>query len=193
MPTISLTTFIDFVSKSGTPKMTVVRNAKAQEGNYRPSTDFWRYLRERIIEYHDFIDGALVLVSDRNRLNNFPSAIAQYKKFLGNKSLTWFAPSRIDWSNGNLDIRINPELGLEWGSNKHIIKLYFKKEPLSKTRADLVTTLLQNTLPHDPTIYDYCLLDIQANKLYSSNGAPPNLMPLLVGEALSFGNIWPSL
>ena len=41
---ISLTSFIDFVTKAGTPKMTVVKNIK--QGDYAPAMDFYRPLRE---------------------------------------------------------------------------------------------------------------------------------------------------
>jgi len=53
VPTISLTSFVDFVSKAGTPKLTVVKNAKQQlaEG-YDPATDFYKAIRDGIIGMH---------------------------------------------------------------------------------------------------------------------------------------------
>jgi len=41
VPEISLTTFVDFVIASGTPRLTCVRNAKKQYGEYyQPAFDY---------------------------------------------------------------------------------------------------------------------------------------------------------
>ncbi len=42
---VSLTTFVDFVSKSGTPKITVVRRFKRGDA-YRPAFDFYKPVRD---------------------------------------------------------------------------------------------------------------------------------------------------
>jgi len=53
MPAISLTTFVDFVIKSGTPRITYVRKTKQLYGQgYSPARDFWKPLRDRIVEMH---------------------------------------------------------------------------------------------------------------------------------------------
>ena len=44
---ISLTEFVDFVAKSGTPKLTVVRTVKDRHAvGYDPKTDFDKPLRD---------------------------------------------------------------------------------------------------------------------------------------------------
>jgi len=53
MPEISLTKFVDFVIKSGTPKMTQVRAIKKRRvDGYDPSHDYYRKLRDGIVELH---------------------------------------------------------------------------------------------------------------------------------------------
>lgn len=48
---ISMTPFVDFVVASGTPKLTAVKKAKAQyQSEYDPATDFYKPLRECIID-----------------------------------------------------------------------------------------------------------------------------------------------
>ena len=45
MPEISLTDFVDFVIKAGSPKLTKVREL-VNRGGYSPAFDFWKTLRE---------------------------------------------------------------------------------------------------------------------------------------------------
>jgi len=51
MINISLTDFIDYVSKVGTSKFTVVNKIHSRE-EYHPVFDFWKALREGIIDLH---------------------------------------------------------------------------------------------------------------------------------------------
>ena len=54
MSKISLTTFADIVSLSGIPKSTKTRSALEQmREEYKPSTDYYRQVRESIINLHE--------------------------------------------------------------------------------------------------------------------------------------------
>jgi hypothetical protein len=49
IPTVSLTTFVDFVAATGTTRITRVRSAKTYyEQGYAPERDFYKPLRDRI-------------------------------------------------------------------------------------------------------------------------------------------------
>lgn len=145
MPEISLTDFVDFVAKSGSPKLTLVRQLKSR-GDYDPVEDFWRKLRMGIVEFHEkskeksWLDGITAGLTDIKKIKNYPNVIAQYKSFLGRKAITWFKPPFIHWKHGGLDVRVNPELGLVINGKRHIVKLYFKNAPLTKNKADGVTS-----------------------------------------------------
>jgi hypothetical protein len=51
MPKLSLTDFVDIVSKSGTPKSTKVAQVKHRPP-YSPATDFYKPLRDEITQVH---------------------------------------------------------------------------------------------------------------------------------------------
>lgn len=114
---ISLTDFIDFVSKVGTTKFTKVKEVKNREP-YHPAFDFWKPLREKIIEIHEngknknLLDEVLKDLTDKNKIGLYPHLIAQYKSFLGRKKTEWISPPFVDWKTGDLRIKINPEIGL---------------------------------------------------------------------------------
>ena len=51
MERVSLTYFIDFVMKAGTPKLTAVRDFKERD-KYEPFADFYKSAREALILAH---------------------------------------------------------------------------------------------------------------------------------------------
>lgn len=199
MPEISLTDFVDYVAKSGGPRLTHVKALK-KRGQYDPAQDFWRGLRKAIIEYHEkghtnkgWLDGVTAALTDTKKKNNYPNAIASYKTFLGKKGITWFKPHRTLWQHGGLDIRTNPELGLVINGVRHHVKLYFKGAPIRKDKADMILLLLQQGLPKTKAGDRFALLDVQAAKLFSADSPDQDLLPLLHGEATSFAAIWNAL
>lgn len=196
---ISLTDFVDFVSKSGTSKLTKVKQIKDRP-TYNPAFDFWKKMRDEIILFHkeskknkDCFDEILLKLVDKKKLGRYPDVIGGYKKFLGKKTITSFKVYKTVWTNNDLEVRINPELGLIINNKKYIIKLYFKSEKLSKARVDIILLLLKERYKVELTKgIDVAILDIQNNKLITSKSIK-NIMPLLIGEANSFETIWKTL
>ena len=90
MAKISLTDFVDIVSKAGRPKATKVRQVK-ERPDYEPAFDFYKALREHIVEVHssgggkEIISDVMVSISDPKKIKNYPELLAGYKKWLGRK------------------------------------------------------------------------------------------------------------
>jgi len=196
---ISLTDFVDFVSKSGGSKLTKVKQIKNRD-DYHPATDFYKALREGIIAVHrkdgskaelnDLMNG----LTDEKKIKNYPDAIAGYKKFWGNKKFTWFQPPAKHWKNGDVDIKINPELGLEYEDKFIVIKLYMKAEKLTKDRVTQILSLLESQLRKrvEPEVL-FCVLDVKNAKLFINESKDSSFLPLLEGEVRSFETIWKAI
>jgi len=200
MPTISLTHFVDFVSKAGTPKLTVVKNAKQQLAEeYDPATDFYKALRDGIISVHRkglpkaALDGLLHGLTDKKKITGYPPLVTGYKKFLGKKQIAWFAPPHDDWSHDGLTVSVNPELGLTINGTHHVVKLYFKAEKLTKLRTEIVTQLMEVVLGNCKKPLAFAILDVRNAKLFLSSGVNAGLIALLQGEAASFAQIFASV
>jgi len=200
-PLISLTDFVDFVVKSGRPKLTVVKQIKSRD-QYATFEDFWRRLRTAIVEYHknghsdksefdDIID--TLNPNDSPKQTAYPIAIKAYKKFLGRKKLAWIDPPRNVWTAGGINVSVNPEIGLEINGQKTLIKLYFKKEKLIKAKADLILALMQEGLPDLEKGTHVAILDVREAKLFEATKPQTSLLPLLYGEAVNFATIWREL
>ncbi len=199
MISISLTDFIDYVSKVGSTKFTKVTEIH-NRNTYQPAFDFWKTLREGIVEFHKNgyekkqLDKILNELTDKKKHNRYSELIELYKSFLGRKNIEWFDPPFKEWKTSDLRVRLNPELGLVINEKLYVIKLYFKAEKLSQVKADLILLLLNSKLKKgDFKDVTFSVLDIGRKKLYDKTKLSHNHISLLEGEALSFINIWNSL
>lgn len=197
-----MTVFVDYLVKAGTPKQTVVKQAKSQASvDYDPSHDFWKVLRDGIVDMHKHGRPVATLaqlqasIAHPPKLNRYPAAIAGYKKWLGKKKTTWFAPPRGTFSSGGLDISVNPELGLEittknGQSQRHVIKLYFKETKPKKQMVEAAIALMAHTLgPKVKSNAEFCLLDVERHTMWCSP-IKRNVVPLLHAEAAGFAVMW---
>ena len=197
MPEISLTDFVDFVIKSGTPKLTKVRSIK-NRGKYNPAFDFWRRMRGGIQEWHrtgssdkSQLNALVELCPDLKKIGRYHAALRGYKKFLGRKRLAWFDPPSQDWTYRALTVRVNPELGLKIDGKPCLIKLYFKDEPLSKLRVDAVIDLMNmSLLTQAPRGCTSAVLDVSSGKIFAGSATQADSEILLKGEAVAFAEMW---
>lgn len=196
---ISLTDFVDFVCKAGSSKLTKVKQLK-NRGEYSPATDFYRILRDGIIEIHQKrwdpkeLKNILVALTDAKKKANYSTAIDGYKRFWGKKTLIYFTPPSQQWNVGDVNVRINPELGLRIGGKSYVVKLYFKSDKISKDKIDQILTLMEDRLRKDvDSGVQMAILDVKNAKLYSKKDDDLSLLPLLDGEVISFETIWKSV
>jgi hypothetical protein len=196
---LSLTDFVDFVCKSGSTKLTKVKQIKNRE-DYSPATDFYKALREGIQGIHrkngkkKELKAILDSVSDPKKIKNYAESIEGYKKFWGRKEPVWFEPPMKHWIVGELDVRINPELALEFDGKKFLIKLYFKSDKLSKEKITQVLTLMESELRSEVDAdVNMAILDVKNGKLFIKEDRDLTLLPLLKGEAMSFEIMWDGL
>ena len=201
MPQISLTDFVDIVSTSGTPKATKVKIVK-QRPEYSPMTDFYRRIREFIIETHrenyekEHMDECLVGLTDKKKETAYPTIVFGYKKWWGTKSLIWFSPPHRLYSSHGIDVSVNPELGLEINGTPHLIKLYFKADKLTKNRVDIITHLMSIVLSEScpsPSETIMSVLDIRRSKLIAPTVPISILNGILEAELAYIQALWPEL
>lgn len=172
MPRITLTDFVDIVSAAGTHKATKVRE-KLSRDEYHPAKDFYKKVREKIIEVHrdnlpkEELSKTIYQITDIKKLKIYPEIIASYLAWCGKKKFKWFEPSSATISKESLEISINPELGLEIKESPHLVKLYFKSDPLSKSKADIIMQIMEMYLSENsPEGTVMSILDIPRKKLF---------------------------
>jgi hypothetical protein len=196
---ISLSDYIDFISKSGLQRLTKV-NGLLGRPSYHPSTDFYKSIREEIVEQlkegggKDQLNTFLEAFTHSKKYSRFQPLVKGYLKFLGKKKIEWFKPPVSHWNYKSLSVRMNPELGIGFDDQKYIIKLYFKSVPLQKTDVEILLWMMNQTLANGIfSGYKCALLDVERSKLHYQNKFASPISALIEGEAESFIKIWEGL
>lgn len=199
MASVTLTTFMDYVVASGTRKITLVKNAKTQyKRGYDPRTDFYKPLREGIIEMHrdgydlSHLDGVLSRMTDAKKLTSYPKCIEGYAACLEGKRVDYSVCKPKKWASGGLEVRVNPELLLTIDGEPYMMKLYFKADPIPRGAVAPMLRMIQLAIPRS-TKAKPAILDLQHGKLHTRNQLDPTLDALLQAEAASFALLWETL
>ena len=197
MVTISMTTFVDFVLKSGIPQLTFARKAKQEYQNgYHPTRDHYKQLREYIVTLHenhegkDGFDKFLSGLTNQQKVSSYPVCIEGYKRWWGRKNIEWTGPTTVEWTYDRLIVRVNPELGVLIDGQPHIIKLYFKSDKPSKSRLETMFHLLQHATDREPGGTKLGILDVRRGHLYSASREVLGIEQLLAGQAAAFQTMW---
>lgn len=198
---MTLTSFVDVTAKTGLAKTNAILRLKEQhEAGYQPAHDYYKRIREGLIQYHQ--KGKMKsqfptvdeLTSNKGKIPHYAAILAGYQGFLEDKQFEWFNPFKAEWTYDKLVVKINPELGLVINGKPHVIKLYFKVEPLSKTKANLVLFLMDKELPRQRYGQDitYAILDTRHGNLILPSGDNRRKLSLqtLQGEAAYIETVW---
>ena len=194
---ISLTDFVEFTLKTGSARLTKVKQIK-ERPQYHPSYDYWKILRDKIIDYHQtneakisFLEDCLNTLTNKSKVDNYKNAIDNYLNFIKKKNITWFEPPYSLWKNSELTIRINPELGLVIDDSNYVIKLYFGSEKISKSKINMILTLMNSQFDNLNDNFSFSVLDVKNKKLHiNSKSETDKTKPLIIGEAFAFEHIW---
>lgn len=198
MINISLTDFITFISSSGSAKQTQVAACKKRE-EYKYRADYWRELRNIITEFHadetldkNYFDAAVkTQILDAEKQEKCRPLIENYKKYLGRKQVISKPIIKCDWVySEDLTIRVNPELHLIINGKEQLVKLYFKKDALTKKQVDMALLLMKIATQDVIQGAAFTLLDLPRNKFWTEDDPSTKLMPLLKGEAESYITIY---
>lgn len=138
-----LYTFVDFVLAGALRKLPVVKDFK--EHRYDHAADFYGLLREAIVEAHEkqrSLEDVVLSLTDERKRRLYQPMIAGYLRFLGAASMERFTPPHTVLPIGDLEVDINPEIGLEIAGTPHVIKLHFGGATLAQARIDMVLGLM---------------------------------------------------
>lgn len=198
MPDLSLTDFVEIVSAAGTTKYSKVRQIKHRPP-YHPAFDFYKPFRDHVVELHRAghpkrrVPDVLPTLTDTKKQTTYPELVNEYTRWWGRKTLGWFEPARDHWSGHGIDVRVNPELGLEVNGVPHVIKLYFKPTALAKPRVQIILHLMDATLAQQsPPNAVMAILDVRRNRLITCGATVAGLNASLLGELAYIAAIWPT-
>lgn len=196
MPTTGIYQFAQFVGAAPTSKVSVVRQAK--HGRYDPRRDYYKLIREKIPAVHKSKDKLKELdtfcdqLNDKRKVGNYSAIINGYKRWLSGRTVSWVNLPNKRWSRVGLAVSMGPELRLVVDGSTHILKIWFKSEPLSQLRSDIVCHLLEATYRPSNSDATIGILDIR-NATLAQGAADPEFDLSLLGEAASWVTIYNTL
>jgi hypothetical protein len=197
MPRISLSDFVDVVSRSGSPKATKVREIK-NRSPYLPATDFYKPFRDGLVDLHRKAQGkssltALASPNDLKKAASYAALVDGYRKWWGRKDLVWFEPSREIYEAHGVEIVVNPTLGLAVNGVPHLIRLHLKADKLTKMRADLIGALMLSTLETASPGAAMAVLDVRNSKLFAAGNGPDGVDAMVNAELAYIASLWPKV
>lgn len=167
---ISLTELVDIVAKAGVSKATKVSEIEAShQQDYSVAKDFYKQLRTRIVDAHKnarpkaVLDNVLEGVKDPRKLPRYQVLAKSYQRWWGRNNINWFQPPAAIYKSSGVSVVVNPELGLEFPNERIVVKLYFKKQPLRRQSADLITALMAGSLRANCNV---AVLDVERRKIF---------------------------
>ncbi len=192
MRLITMSQFVDYVLTSGTSRLTAVE--RILQGVDDKSPDFYAPVRKTIVDMHTkgdddaVLDSLLASLVDSRERIIFPKVVNGYKKFLRQGEMTWFEPPMRDYPLGSLTLRAAPELGLTIAGRPHVIKLYFRGEPIDPQRIVIVNQVLASAFCAAWPGVVFSTLDVRRARLYPYK---PNskVWTLLRAESLSISHL----
>lgn len=188
--------FVDYILTRDKSKKRFIKNLK-KRGNYNVAQDFYMPLRTCLIQLCkknksiEELDTMYNKLADERKKVNYASVISKIKEFLQNEKYLWVQPDKLQVMYGGLEISVNPELGLKIGDQTHFIKLYFKKDKISRVKVNLLLKIMQDTYRQNKDNIIVSIWDIRNGLLYS-NSADENInIPYdLELEALNWLKTW---
>ncbi|HEX8646861.1 MAG TPA: hypothetical protein VF715_08150 [Thermoleophilaceae bacterium] len=197
MPEVRMTTFADYlVASPGSPRITAIKRAKQQYATpYDTRTDYYGPFRKALIREFEAglgrqsIGKALGSTNDHKKIPSYQECADGLKGFLRRKRVSRSHRERARWLASPLTVIVNPELCLAIDGQPHVVKLYFKKQPLSQQRADLLLQLMQETLGKSGTPM---ILDVRRGKAFVPRQVA-GLSALLRAEAAAYSHLWQAL
>lgn len=169
MDRISLTGFVDFVLEAGAGNET--DPLKERKGDASP--DYYQPLRDAIIQMHrenlptSFLEQAIAKESSEKKRRIFQRAVDGYLRFLGSANLKWFEPPKTSYRMGMHEVHVTPELGLAIDETPHVIKMYFRGEPLTPRRTSVTLSILAGKLGRICPGHVFAVLDVRQGKLHA--------------------------
>ncbi|WP_320174909.1 hypothetical protein [Maridesulfovibrio sp.] len=198
MHKISLTDFVDVVSKAGTSKATKVATIKNRKP-YTPATDFYKGIRDKIVEIVELGEGkedvqTAVENAYSSRKDHYQEVADGFVKWMGRKNIEWFQPAKGGYGQGDISVSVNPEVGAVINGVPHLVKLYFKADKLPKNHAMISTHLMETCLRDNcPENTIMAVLDVKRGKLMEYVAPSPKFDAALKGELAYIESIWDEL
>lgn len=200
--TLSMTRLVKIVHKSGFPKITEIRKAKDDQAKYDPKSDYWKKLRDRVVDAHEkglgpaHVQALLATPVNEKKEENYRKFVSNYVSWWGDRELPWWGKVGGTFTSNGFDVRVNPELGLTIDGENYAVKLYLaknKEDKLTTSRLGILGLLMHRILgPQTDGSVKMGVLDVGSSKLHTLGPGDHRAATLLEAEMACIAAAWPT-
>lgn len=189
---VSVVDFARFVNAT-TASARIGTVARAKNA-YDPRYDFYKGIREAILRGHASGDlqgelrAAAGRAVDPRRQQAYRECGSEYLRFVGRKTVEWLArPKGWTWSEGRLEVRVNPEVVLAIRNQPHLLKIWFSATTLGLQGRRALLYLLGQGARQDQ---QPGLLNVRQGAVITQGAAQAQIDLFLGSEADAFVGVW---
>jgi hypothetical protein len=187
---VSILDFAKFVGAT-TPsaRIDAVRRSKDP---YQPAHDFYKGIREAIVLGHANDDLAVRLQEAIRRANarrrpSYEESAAGYLRFTRRRTFDWLEkPRSFRWDEGDLRVRVNPEIRALLRGRATVLKLWFSAKPIPTQGRRAMLHLLRHAYRHE----DVAVFAVQRGEILRPGVPIPQAEAFLGSEADAFLGAW---
>ncbi len=193
---ITLTQFVNFIASQGLTRIETASLIRLQsQMEYDVKKDFYKKIRENLVRFErrdttlEQLRLALSSVTPSKR-SSYRALLSSYFTWRNRYSrVSFFEPPTGAWQSGQLRVRVNPELGLALDGRRTLVKLHFKKNPLSELRAAMILHIMHHALNGDFSVR-VALLEVRTGELHVLDEVNPDASILIEAEAAALVTAW---
>jgi hypothetical protein len=186
----SVSDFVRFVGAT-TPSARINAVTSAKEV-YDPAHDFYRGLRRAIQRGHEGdLDRELLQAVERahpRRQQAYEECAAAYAAFMRRRTVNYVGrPRAWRWTEGDLTLRVNPEILADVGRERLLLKLWFSAQPLGRQGQQALLHILRGRLRED---WIPGILLVRSRRVIKAGAPIPHVEAFLGAEADAFVGLW---
>ncbi|MGB4441673.1 MAG: hypothetical protein WBJ62_05555 [Coriobacteriia bacterium] len=195
----TLRRFAEYVVRPVQRPTLISTHRQALETGYRPIYDPYRFLIRAIVHMHEqglppeSLEAAVERERSSRQRNVIGEAMTDYVGWVAAADITGCFPvAATDWRCEEACVRVNPEVGLEIGGERLIVKLHLAKgSPISPDEAAVMTTVMREGLGDAvPGDCGMAVLDVRTGVLHRETPADDSLRLAIQTAAVDLAARW---
>jgi hypothetical protein len=187
---VGLNNFLRFISANGASKVNQVLEALQ---DYRDWKDFYKDFREPAVlaiatKKLNALEVAVAAASSETKRKHYEECLDGLKEWMAKTAYTYVStPKSASWDAGEIKIAVNPEVVIDIGGDRYIVKLYMSREKLTQPARKAFSWLVKKT--HGSSAIP-AILEVRKGRLSPSPAPTSKIAQWIRAEVAAFVELW---
>lgn len=164
--------FANFVTEKPNKQKKYV-NSIVNKGPYSFEKDYYSILRAKLISFIKKNKSLIELNDMLKKINpkkhdHYEILIDQVQNFMQGIKYTWIEPPKNIIEYSGLQLKVNPEIGININGEPLFIKMYFKSPQISTEKIKVMLKIMQDAIKKDYPNAKIAILDIRRCTLHKT-------------------------